>query len=51
MVKVKIKCSRCGNYVPYDVKEFINIKGEPVCNKCLNRKRNMTEYLNSLKKT
>ena len=48
MIKVKIRCSKCGQEVLYSYNEFMNVAGKPICNKCLNRKRNMTNFINNL---
>lgn len=34
---IEIRCSRCGHTVPYKYKNFIDVKGEPVCISCFNK--------------
>lgn len=50
MIKVKIRCSKCGQEVLYSYDEFMNVSGKPVCKSCLKPTRNMTNYINNLNK-
>lgn len=45
---ITIRCSRCGQTVPYKYENFVEVKGEPVCKQCLYGTTNMTNYLNKL---
>lgn len=45
---IKIRCSKCGKTVPYDFENFVNVKGNPVCNKCYYGTYSMTNYINKL---